>query len=146
MRTESWTVHVPVDHAILWDFLVDYSNDLDLCGDNASAILVSGELAHVGATYRVVMWWEGLKAEFETRLESVDPPRSMKWASTTSQSDGSAVYTLVPSGDGGTDMTLEMTLKMRGAFAPLEPFGWSLLSRFAEKMLDGLKRAFPQTS
>jgi hypothetical protein len=128
----------------LWDFLVDYSNDLDLCGDNASATLISGELAHVGATYLVVMWWEGLKGEFETRLESIDRPTSMTWVSSTSQSGGSAVYTLVPSADGGTDMTLEMTLTMRGPFTPLEPFAWSLLSRFAEKMLNGLKRAFPQ--
>jgi uncharacterized protein YndB with AHSA1/START domain len=145
MRTHAWTVHVPTSPANLWDFLIDYTNQLELCAESASASLIAGDMGRVGATYRVVVPWEGLKAEFEAQLLSAEPPRRMIWSSTTSQSEGSAAYELAPAADGGTDMTLELTLAMRGAFAPLEPFGWSLLSRFAEKMLEGLARTYPST-
>lgn len=140
MRTQSWTITVPTDPQTLWDYLADYRNDIALCDDRAKATLVSGAPGTVGATYAVVIPWEGMRATFDVALADATPGRCLHWTSTTGESSGDATYTLEPTPSGGTNLTVQSSLELHGAFGPLEPFGWSLLSRFAEKMLQGLQQ------
>lgn len=139
MRAQTWIVSVPASVDALWAYLADYHNDVVLCAEDASATLIEGEVGQVGATYAVAIPWEGLTARFEAQLTAAEPGRCLSWSSSTAGSFGSATYTLQPEGDSGaTQLTLDMTLDLRGAFAPLEPFGWSLMSRMAERMLSRL--------
>lgn len=138
MRAHTWNVTVPVDAVTLWGFLADYQNGISLCAEDGTATLVSGSPGEVGAVYAVEVPWEGLKARFDVTLAEADKGRLLRWTSDTNGSRGEAVYSLEPIGADQTELTLEMRLELTGAFAPLEPFGWSLLTRLAERMLEGV--------
>lgn len=139
VRERTWVFFVPAEPKAVWDFLVRYENNVALTSPGSYAVLQQGTPGVAGAVYGVGIGWEGLPSTFRIRLADAEPGVSMRWYSRTGRSTGQALYELSPGDDGGTRMELHLSLTLADAFAPLEPFGWSLLTRCCETFVAGLK-------
>jgi hypothetical protein len=138
MREHTWTFVLPVQPLALWDFLAEYENDMRIASKHASASLEDGAPGEVGAVYTARIGWEGRLSTFRVGLIAAERGVGMTWRSCTGASTGEARYVFRPA-DSGTEMDLHLSLTLREAFEPLEPFGWVLLSRCADTFVENLQ-------
>ena len=132
-HTRRCTVGVPA--GILWDYLSDYRNVIQLGVSECDAVLETGAPGVAGAKYSGLIVWEGLESRFSAVLEDAARPERRTWTGVEDGAMSSLRVELEPCGPDATLVHATLFFSLSDSTRPLEPFGWALESRMLERMM-----------
>ena len=140
MRRESVQVELFVSPEVVYDFLIDYRNDVRWRPELKSVELRTGTSGEPGAVYDGTMDWQDVT--FAHTLELVDCTRPVR-IHVKSEAPNlcvDVVYRLHEH-ESGCLLVADYTLCMEGPQIVLEPFGWAMLMGWAKEDLPNLQSA-----
>ena len=131
------TVRTSSSPEAAFELIADFRTVADWDPGVSRSTLPDGVEPGVGATYSVKAGFVDL--EYET-LE-FDPPRRTVLEAVSSTLRSYDVITFEPLDDGGTDVTYDATLELRGLFSPLGLGLGLVFDRIGDKAAAGLAKA-----
>ena len=138
MREAVYTQRMQADPDTIWAFGSDLRNDPVWRREVTHSELISGEPSGVGASYRETIGWEGVDVTLIlTVSESVRGSRVVIKGEDASYSS-TGVWTFEPQADH-TLVSLRVSMETKGATHLVEPFMWSLVTRWFERDLSQLE-------
>lgn len=136
-NTRRCTVGRPAEE--VWDHLSDYNNVVRMASSDCEVTLISGTPGTEGARYSTVVTWEGLHSEFRTVLKESNRPHSLFWTGSGSGASASLRLDLAETDPGRTQVAATYALSLSKTMLPLEPFGWVLMERMADRLMRKLR-------
>jgi hypothetical protein len=134
VRQTVYTQQMAKRPEVIWAFISDLRNDPVWRQEVKDSELISGEARGAPASYRETIAWEGLEATIVLSVsESVRGSRIVISGEDQSYSS-TGVWTFEPQGDG-TLVTLTFAMETKGAVHLVEPFMWSIVTRWLERDL-----------
>ena len=118
-------------------FLSDLRNDLKWRPEILRVDLISGTPGQAGAQYKEWVTWEGLHAEAHLTTPEVVPGSRLVVFAKDPGYESTYEYAFAEA-EGGCELTLTMSLETTGPLRLIEPFMWSLVSRWVTGSLDAL--------
>jgi hypothetical protein len=145
VRTASYRKMLNHDPVTVSAFLTDLRNDASWRQEIVSVDLVSGHPGEVGAQYVESVAWEGVVAHATlTVTEAVAGSRLVVIASDPGY-QSMYEYGFSP-GNGGTELSLSMSIETLGPLSLIEPFMWAIVTRWVERDLDVLDEALSRAT
>lgn len=125
------TVHSPATTETAYAYLADFASILDWDPTVSAAELISGEPGELGARYRLVIGLplRSIPLEYEV-VEAAPPidggPAAVALRAENADFESYDVITFAPVPDGGTDVTYDADLRMKGYRRLFDP-GFALV-------------------
>ena len=144
MRETRYVRHLSHEPAVVSDFLADLCNDGKWRKEVLHTDLVSGRRGGAGAKYRETLTWEGLHAP--ASLTVAEMLRGSRLVVVAEDPGYKAVYEydFTESAGGTEDFACSPPSRTSGPVQLIEPFMWSLVTRWLERDFDGLDAVLAQ--
>lgn len=139
LRNVVYTQHVASTQDRAWSLIADLRNDPLWRREIVEVELLSGTPGSAPALYRERVEWEGLSGD--TTLLVVEAKKNERVVVRTDDSGYQSLseWTFDHS-DGGCLITLSFSLQTMGALHVVEPFMWSIVTRWLERDLPTLEQ------
>jgi len=135
VRDITFRRHLSHEPMVVSAFLADLRNDSKWRSEVVQVAVVSGEPGNAPTEYREQLTWEGMKAEAILTVTELDDGSCVRIVANDPGYDSTSEYRFVGV-EGGTDLTLAVSLETCGALVLIEPFMWALVTRWLERDLD----------
>lgn len=140
MRTTTYTKRLRTDRRTISDFLADLRNDPVWRQEVVASELRSGEAGQAGARYVETVSAQGIKTQVPLVVAEVVPGTRLVVEAHDLTYDSRYEYQFLPV-DGGTEVTVFMSMDMVGGLKLAEPLIWTQVTHWVERDLARLDEA-----
>lgn len=140
MRTTTYTKRLRSDRHAISAFLSDLRNDPAWRQEILSSELRSGEAGQAGARYVETVSTQGIKTQVPLVVSEVVPGSRLVVEARDLTYDSRYEYQFLPV-DGGTEVTVFMSMEMVGGLKLAEPLIWTQITHWVERDLARLDEA-----
>lgn len=144
MRIQTYSAQLAHPPAVVSAFLSKLENDPLWRSEITSAELVNGASGRVGAKYREVVTWEGIRAAVPLEVREHAPGERLVLVSEEPGYTGVSEYRFAENG-GGTSLTLTQSVETTGALKLVEPFMWGVITRWLDRDIGRIEAAISAT-
>lgn len=140
MRTTTYTKRLAHDRYAISSFLADLRNDPEWRGEVVESVLRSGEPGQPGAEYLETVSAQGVRVQVPLVVTDVVPGTRLVVQARDLTYTSRYEYQFLPV-DGGTELTVFMSMEMVSGLKLAEPIIWPQITRWVERDLAKLDEA-----
>lgn len=140
MRTTTYTKRLTHDRYAISRFLADLRNDPAWRREIVRSELASGEPGAAGAEYIETVSAQGVQTAVRLSVAEVVPGTRLVVEARDPTYTSRYEYQFLPV-DGGTEVTIFMSIKTTGSLTLIEPLVWAQITRWVERDLAALDEA-----
>jgi uncharacterized protein YndB with AHSA1/START domain len=133
------TVTSPHPTAEIWSYLADLRSIAEWDPSIEKARLVSGDPSTVGARYQLEVGFLGSRVSLPYVAVTVEPPTRLVFTAETESVTVRDEARIRPKADGGTSLTWDAELRLKGARRLLDPLLHLAFNRLGSRAARGLR-------
>jgi carbon monoxide dehydrogenase subunit G len=126
----SWQIHIERPPEQVFDFVADLRNEPQFNPDASNVVQESPGAIGLGTVYT-----EDFKriGSFRTTIDRYERPRALGFDARNPKADANVQFRFQPAGDGATDVSCAVELRMKGGMRLMEPVMGSMVRRQIEQ-------------